>query len=84
TYPADYKVIFIGDASMSPYELTHAGGAVEHMNDEAGALWLRRVNETWRHSVWLNPVKEQHWGYTQSIAMIRDIMEGRMYPLTLE
>lgn len=84
TYPADYKVIFIGDASMSPYELSHIGGAVEHMNDEPGALWLRRVTQTWRHSVWLNPVKEQHWGYTPSIAMIRDIMEGHMYPLTLE
>jgi hypothetical protein len=84
TYPADYKVIFIGDASMSPYELSHVGGAVEHMNDEAGALWLRRVTETWRHSVWLNPVPEQRWGYTPSIAMIREIMDGRMYPLTLE
>ncbi len=84
TYPPDYKVIFVGDASMSPYELSHTGGAVEHMNEEPGALWLRRVAETWRHSVWLNPVREQLWGYTPSIAMIRDIMEGRMYPLTLE
>jgi len=84
TYPADYKVIFIGDAAMSPYEITHAGGAVEHMNPEPGALWLRRVAETWRHCVWLNPTAERHWGYTPSIAMIRDIMEGRMYPLTLE
>jgi uncharacterized protein with von Willebrand factor type A (vWA) domain len=83
TYPPDYKVIFIGDASMSPYELTHVGGAVEHMNEEPGALWLRRVTATYRHCVWLNPVSEQHWGYTPSIAMIRDIMEGRMYPLTL-
>jgi uncharacterized protein with von Willebrand factor type A (vWA) domain len=84
TYPADYKVVFIGDASMSPYELSHAGGAVEHMNDEPGALWLRRVAETWRHCIWLNPIREQQWRYTPSIAMIRDIMEGRMYPLTLE
>jgi uncharacterized protein with von Willebrand factor type A (vWA) domain len=84
TYPSDYKVIFVGDGAMSPYELTHAGGAVEHMNPEPGALWLQRVTQTWRHAVWLNPVREQSWGYTQSIAMIRDIMEGRMYPLTLE
>ena len=84
TYPSDYKAIFIGDASMSPYELTHAGGAVEHMNEEPGALWLRRVTATWRHCVWLNPVAERFWSYTPSIAMIRDIMEGRMYPLTLE
>ena len=84
TYPADYKVVFVGDASMSPYELSHAGGAVEHMNAEPGALWLRRVVETWPHAIWLNPVPEQRWGYTPSIAMIRDIMEGRMYPLTLE
>jgi len=84
TYPADYKVIFVGDAAMSPYELTHTGGAVEHMNDEPGGLWLQRVVRTWRHCVWLNPIREQHWGYTPSIAMIRDIMEGRMYPLTLE
>jgi len=84
TYPADYKVIFVGDAAMSPYELTHIGGAVEHMNPEPGALWLKRVLETWKHCVWLNPTPERHWGYTQSIAMIRNIMEGRMYPLTLE
>jgi uncharacterized protein with von Willebrand factor type A (vWA) domain len=84
TYPSDYKVIFVGDAAMSPYELSHVGGAVEHMNDEPGALWLQRVVQTWRDCVWLNPTPPQHWGYTQSIAMIRSIMEGRMYPLTLE
>jgi uncharacterized protein with von Willebrand factor type A (vWA) domain len=80
----DHKLVIVGDAAMSPYEITHAGGAVEHMNPEPGALWLRRVAETWRHCVWLNPTAERHWGYTPSIAMIRDIMEGRMYPLTLE
>ena len=83
TYPSDYKVIFVGDAAMSPYELTHIGGAVEHMNPEPGALWLRRVTQTYKHCVWLNPVAERHWGYTPSISMIRDVMEGRMYPLTL-
>ena len=84
TYPADYKVIFIGDASMSPYELTHRGGAVEHMNDEPGAIWLNRVAETYKHCVWLNPVQQAHWDWTPSIDMVRRLMQGRMYPLTLE
>ena len=83
TYPADYKVIFVGDASMSPYEIKHVGGAVEHMNDEAGATWLARVTEIYPHAAWLNPVPEQHWGYTPSIGMIRRLMAGRMYPMTL-
>ncbi|MDH4981445.1 VWA domain-containing protein [Hyphomicrobium sp. D-2] len=84
TYPPDYKVVFVGDASMSPYEISHAGGSVEHMNPEPGALWLKRVSETWRHCVWLNPLPESQWPYTQSIAMIQRLMDGRMYPLTLE
>jgi uncharacterized protein len=84
TYPPDYKVIFIGDASMSPYEITHAGGAVEHMNPEPGALWLNRITETYKHCVWLNPVADNHWTWTPSIAMISGLMEGRMYPMTLE
>lgn len=84
TYPPDYKIIFVGDASMSPYEITHAGGAVEHMNPEPSAMWLRRVTETYKHSVWLNPVPDAHWTWTPSIAMISELMEGRMYPLTLE
>ena len=84
TYPADYKVIFVGDASMSPYEISHAGGAVEHMNDEPGALWLRRVTEIYEHAVWLNPVPQEHWAWTPSIRMIESIFEGRMFPMTLE
>jgi hypothetical protein len=83
TYPADYKVIFVGDASMSPYEITHVGGAVEHMNEEAGAAWLSRVTSIYSHAVWLNPVPEAHWGYTPSIGLVRRLMEGRMYPMTL-
>ena len=83
-YPHDYKVVFVGDASMSPYEISHAGGSVEHMNPEPGGLWLKRVTETWRHCVWLNPLPEAHWSYTQSIAMIQRLMDDRMYPLTLE
>ena len=83
TYPPDYKVIFVGDASMSPYEVTHVGGAVEHMNEEPGALWLRRITETFRNCVWLNPVPDGYWDWTPSIGMVSDLMEGRMYPLTL-
>jgi len=84
TYPSDYKVIVIGDASMSPYEITHVGGGVEHMNEEPGALWLKRVTDTFEHCVWLNPIPEDSWGWTPSISMIRDIIANRMYPLTLE
>jgi uncharacterized protein len=83
-YPADYKVIFVGDASMSPYEISVAGGSVEHMNEEPGALWMKRVTDIYEHAVWLNPVPETHWGWTPSIKILRDAMAGRMYPLTLE
>ena len=84
TYPADYKAIFVGDASMSPYEIAMPGGSVEHMNEEAGQVWLKRVTDIYESAVWLNPVPEQHWGYTPSIKMVRDIFEGRMFPLTLD
>ncbi|WP_321339362.1 VWA domain-containing protein [Breoghania sp.] len=84
TYPADYKAIFVGDASMSPYEIAYPGGAVEHWNAESGETWLRRVTDLYSRAVWLNPVPHNHWGYTESIQMIRQIMENRMYPLTLE
>jgi uncharacterized protein with von Willebrand factor type A (vWA) domain len=84
TYPTDYKVIFVGDASMSPYEITHAGGSVEHMNEEPGATWLDRVTSGYKHCVWLNPIPEEHWSWTPSIGMVRTLMGGRMYPLTLK
>lgn len=84
TYPADYKVIFVGDASMSPYEITHVGGAVEHMNPEAGAVWLKRVMDIYPHTVWLNPVPEAQWEWTHSIGLIKRLLGGRMYPLTLD
>jgi uncharacterized protein with von Willebrand factor type A (vWA) domain len=80
----DYKVIFVGDASMSPYEITHPGGSVEHFNEEAGAVWMHRVTNTYPAAAWLNPVPEKHWGYSQSIAIMRELMGGRMYPLTLD
>lgn len=83
-YPADYKVIFVGDASMSPYEIAQPGGSVEHWNEEAGALWLSRVRAIYQRAIWLNPIPEDHWGWTHSIRMIRELFEGRMYPLTLE
>jgi hypothetical protein len=84
TYPSDYKVVFVGDASMSPYEITHVGGAVEHMNEEAGAAWLKRVTEIYEHAVWLNPVPREHWDWTPSITLIRRIFSDRMYPMTIE
>lgn len=80
----DYKVIFVGDASMSPYEVAIAGGANEHWNEESGEIWLRRVAETWPDHIWLNPVPQNHWRYTQSIGMIGQIFENRMMPMTLE
>lgn len=82
-YGSDYKVIFIGDASMSPYEIAMAGGSVEHWNEESGAQWMQRVMATWKNIVWLNPVPEQHWDYTQSIGMTRQLVQDRMFPLTL-
>jgi len=84
TYPADYKVIFVGDASMSPYEITVPGGSVEHMNEEAGASWLNRVSGLYEHCVWLNPIPREHWDWTPSVGLVRQLMGGRMYPLTLE
>ena len=84
TYPSDYKVIFVGDASMSPYEVTQPGGSVEHMNEEPGSVWLKRVTGIYEHCVWLNPIAEKHWDWTASLKLIRDLMGSRMYPLTLE
>ncbi|MES2337456.1 MAG: VWA domain-containing protein [Pseudomonadota bacterium] len=79
----DYKVVLVGDASMSPYEITHPGGSVEHMNDEAGAAWLHRLTNTYPATVWLNPVPQEQWGYSQSVRIIRELVNDRMYPLTL-
>lgn len=83
TYGSDYKCIFVGDASMSPYEVAYAGGANEHWNAESGQVWLERVRQQWDHHLWINPVPEKHWQYTQSIQMIREIFEDRMVPMTL-
>jgi len=83
-YPSDYKVIFVGDASMSPYEITYAGGSVEHWNEEPGGIWLERLQQVYEHVVWLNPVAERHWEYTPSIEIMRQIIGDRMFPLTLD
>jgi uncharacterized protein with von Willebrand factor type A (vWA) domain len=83
-YGHDYKVIFVGDASMSPYEITHPGGSVEHVNDEAGAVWIQRVRHTYPATVWLNPTPERQWEYSSSTRIIQELMDGAMYPLTLE
>ncbi|WOK36990.1 vWA domain-containing protein [Sphingomonas sp. C3-2] len=83
-YGHDYKLVFVGDAAMSPYEITHPGGSVEHFNEEAGAVWMQRMTDVYPAAVWLNPTPEQHWGYSQSTRMMRELMRDRMYPLTLE
>ena len=83
-YGRDYKCIFVGDASMSPYEIAVPGGANEHWNEESGEIWMRRACETWPDHIWLNPVPRAHWDYTRSIGMIGQIFENRMMPLTLQ
>jgi uncharacterized protein with von Willebrand factor type A (vWA) domain len=83
-YPHDYKVIFVGDAAMSPYEIVVPGGSVEHVNAEPGAVWLQRVAQTYPHTVWLNPEQQRYWDYSESTGLIRKLFAGRMYPLTLE
>ncbi len=82
TYGADYKLIFVGDATMSPYEIARPGGSVEHWNEEAGATWLERMLNTWSRAVWLNPLPEEHWTYAPSLQMIRQFFGNRMFPLS--
>jgi uncharacterized protein len=84
TYPHDYKVVFVGDASMSPYEITQPGGSVEHMNPEAGSQWMKRMTDVYTRAIWLNPIPEEQWSWTPSIQLMRKLMDGRMFPLTLE
>ena len=76
-------MIFVGDASMSPYEIVYPGGSVEHWNEEAGQVWIQRVADTYRSVVWLNPVPERHWSYTPSIQLLQQLSSNRMFPLTL-
>ena len=83
TFGNDYHVIFVGDAAMSPWELVYENGSVEHNNPESGSLWLQRIKEKWHKAIWLNPVPQSYWRYTQSTQMIKEIFENKMYPLTV-
>lgn len=82
-YAADYRLVIVGDASMGPYEITAPGGSIEHMNEEAGEVWLKRLTDLYRRAVWINPVDESRWEWMPSIGLTRELMEGRMYPMTL-
>jgi uncharacterized protein with von Willebrand factor type A (vWA) domain len=83
TYAADYKLILVGDATMSPYEISQAGGSVEHWNAEPGSVWLKRLTTSYPKFAWINPQPQAGWAYTHSIKLIQDLLQGRMYPLTL-
>ena len=82
-YGRDYKVIFVGDASMAPWEITYAGGSVEHFNEEPGSVWMKRVTDSFDKVAWINPVQEKQWHYVQSIEIVSQQVEERMFPLTL-
>ena len=83
-YGADYKLIFVGDATMGPYEITYPGGSVEHWNEEPGALWMQRLLNHFKHAIWLNPQLQPYWHYYASVKIIQQIMEERMFPLTID
>ena len=83
-YSHDYKVVIVGDASMSPYEIVQPGGSVEHWNEEAGEAWIRRLRSTYEKCIWINPTPKDEWEYTQSIGITNQLMEGKMYPLSLQ
>jgi len=82
-YGADYKLVFVGDATMSPYEIVYAGGSVEHWNEEPGAVWIKRLLNTYSKAIWLNPEPKNRWDYTPSVKITNDLMDGRMFPLTI-
>ncbi len=83
-FGADHKLVIVGDASMSPYEVTHPGGSIEHMNEEAGATWLKRLTDTYQSAAWINPTPEAYWGHSASTTILRQLMNDRMFPLTLQ
>jgi uncharacterized protein with von Willebrand factor type A (vWA) domain len=83
TYDKDYKVIFVGDASMGPYEISYPGGSVEHWNEESGEQWLLRLVKHFEHVIWLNPIEINHWRYTMSIDYIKQLMDQKMFPMTV-
>ena len=80
----DHKLVIVGDAAMSPYEISHPGGSIEHMNEEAGAVWLKRLTDTYPSAAWINPTPEQYWNQSHSTVMLKTLMGDRMYPLTLD
>ncbi len=84
TYTKDYKVIFVGDATMAPYEITHAGGSIEHYNEEAGAVWCQRITAAFEHFVWLNPTPKEYWQHSYSIEIVKELVEARMFPLSVK
>ena len=84
TYGADHKIIFVGDATMSPYEIVHPGGSIEHWNEESGAVWIQRIVNHYPHTIWLNPEHMTPWNLTESTLITKQLMQDRMYPLTLE
>jgi hypothetical protein len=81
-YGPDYKLIVVGDATMSPYEILQPGGSVEHWNEETGAIWMQRLLKTYKHALWINPTPAEHWPWTQSIKIVRELMDDRMVPMT--
>ena len=83
-YSKDYKVIFVGDATMAPYEITHAGGSIEHYNEEAGAIWMRRMSESFDNMVWINPTPKDYWEHSYSIEIVKELLENKMFPLTVK
>ena len=83
-YSSDYKVIVVGDATMAPYEITNPGGSIEHWNEESGHTWIKRLSGHFDNMAWLNPVPDDHWDYTSSVCLLRDLFDSRMYPLTLK
>ena len=82
-YHRDYKVVWVGDATMAPYEITHAGGSVEHWNEEPGVVWMERFLDNYDRMVWINPTPQETWEYSTSVGMTRDLLDGQMYPLTI-
>ncbi len=82
-YAADYRIVFVGDATMAPYEITHSGGSVEHWNDEPGAVWIERFNNHYDKLIWINPTPQETWEYSSSVGMTQQLVDGRMFPLTI-
>ena len=83
-YSKDYKVIFVGDATMAPYEITHTGGSIEHFNEEAGAIWMKRMSESFDNMVWINPTPKDYWEHSYSIEIVKELLEDKMFPLTVK